>query len=277
MSIWVNPYFSIYLYKNYPRSASPFEITSLNPTNRVLIATQGSEFKYHLVKNLCSSLKSPEIYIKGIEVDDVDVNKWDHIIIPNSFIVKLNRKVDRFIKRVNQPDKILLFVTAGGADWVAKPDLEVDAITSASHIEYGDDLIKLIKDWINRDKGASWEPNDYIAALRFFSQVDVIKACENIKAQQNKYENVYPNLDIKINSIGYYYMRLGNTIAAQKIFKLNVDLFPEKSNVHDSYGEALFVNGNIKDAIKSYQQALELNPESESAIEMLSKLKKTSS
>ena len=56
------------------------------------------------------------------------------------------------------------------------------------------------------------------------------------------------------------------------IFRLNLDLYPETSNVYDSYGEALMVDGQINLAIQNYQKSLELNPENKNAERVIKKL-----
>jgi predicted negative regulator of RcsB-dependent stress response len=47
---------------------------------------------------------------------------------------------------------------------------------------------------------------------------------------------------------------------ALKIFKLNIDKFPESWNTYDSYGEAWANKGDKKKAIKNYEKALQMAP-----------------
>jgi len=221
---------SVYLFRNYPRSASPFEVQVENPNQKILIATQRSHFKDQFVSMLVDSLSLTTNYIRGVEVNDLkDMNDddWDKIIIINSFIVKLNRKADRFIQRAERPEKILLFVTSGGADWKPQPELQIDAITSASRIENENELIQLALDWISCDQNKTWEPEDRVLALLFFPRVDVDKACNYIKFEQDRYTAKYPDLKNIINLIGNYYLRLDDESGAQKIFDLNSAMFPE--------------------------------------------------
>jgi|GEM_PF-5528947 tetratricopeptide (TPR) repeat protein len=44
-------------------------------------------------------------------------------------------------------------------------------------------------------------------------------------------------------------------------------------NTYDSYGECLLLMGDTENGIKAYKKSLELNPENESAIKVLSELK----
>jgi len=268
---------AIYVILYYPREAEPFEINTLNPTKKVLIATQGSDFKDTLASVLCGSLKQSSVYVRGIDVGELaDVNDadWDRILIINSFVIWLNKDVDRFITRVAARDKILVFVTSGGADWLPQPEFAVDAITSASRKAYIDDLVHMIADWIDKEDDQRWEPDDCLLALQYFSQVDVEAACEAIALEQEKYRISYPHLVDVINRAGYQYLRLKDIQSALEIFRLNVSLFPDYWNVYDSYGEALLTNGDRESAIRNYREAVRLNPDSKSANEMLERLSK---
>lgn len=266
--------FAIYVYKFYPRTADSYEIVVTNPKEKVLIATQSTEFKNLLVKNLCDSLKSKSVYVKVIDIDkitEVGSDNWDRILIINSFIIQLNKEINNFLKK-DSTKKILLVVTAGGADWRPKQEIKVDAITSASRIEYTNNITKLINDWLDHDLNKKWTPSDYLLNLKFNPRVDVKEACSIIEQNQKYYKQLYPNLEGLINQIAYHYLRIDESDLATHIFKLNIHLFPDSWNVYDSYGEALVKTGKINKAIMNYKKALMLNPNSESSKEMLKKL-----
>ena len=269
--------FIVYVILFYPRKADSFEIISTNPTKTVLIATQGSDFKDTFIKTLCDSLKKSSLYIKGIDVKnlaEVNDENWDKILIINSFLIKLNKSVDRFVSRAVTPEKILIFVTSDGADWQPQPELMVDAITSASRKQYITNLVDLITIWIGKEGDQRWDTDDHLLTLRFFPRVDVKAACEAIVLERVRYELKYPNLINLINWTGYQFLRLRDIKSALEVFKLNVSLFPNAWNVYDSYGEALLANGDRETAIRNYQKAVELNPHSKSANNMLKKMSK---
>ena len=75
-----------------------------------------------------------------------------------------------------------------------------------------------------------------------------------------------------INDLGYYYMRRNELTNAMAVFKLNVEQFPESSNVYDSYGEVLLANGNKEEAITNYKKSVELNPANMNAVDILKNL-----
>ncbi|WP_445711907.1 S41 family peptidase [Flavobacterium sp.] len=76
-----------------------------------------------------------------------------------------------------------------------------------------------------------------------------------------------------LNSIGYSMLQEKSIDEAIIVFKENVKLFPEESNSWDSLGEAYFKNQDKENAFISYERALKLNPKSESAKEMIQKIK----
>jgi len=269
--------FAIYVILYYPRKVESFEINSANPTKKILIATQGSEFKNTLTKMLCDSLKKSSVYIRGMDVGELaEVNDkdWDKILIINSFIIRLNKNVDRIINRTYAPEKILVFVTSGGSDWQPPSQFKVDALTSASRTVYINDLVHMIINWVDNDNDQKWEPDDYMLALSYFPQVDVKTACEAIALDPEQYQALYPNLENMINQVGYHYLRLKDVPSALEAFRLNLTLFPGSWNVYDSYGEALLVHGDRESAIRNYRKAVELNPHNKHVNGKLEKLNK---
>jgi len=92
--------------------------------------------------------------------------------------------------------------------------------------------------------------------------------------QQDRDEPVYDISENYINELGYEFMQIENKINdALKLFKLNTELYPNAFNTFDSYGECLLKLGDKENAIIAYRKSVELNPENESAIKVLSELK----
>jgi tetratricopeptide (TPR) repeat protein len=92
--------------------------------------------------------------------------------------------------------------------------------------------------------------------------------------KQDKESSGYDISETTINALGYYYMTaMIQNENALKIFKLNTELYPDAFNTYDSYGECLLLMGDKESGIKAYKKSLELNPENENAIKVLSELK----
>jgi Flp pilus assembly protein TadD len=72
--------------------------------------------------------------------------------------------------------------------------------------------------------------------------------------------------------LGYQLIRANKSKEAIRIFQLNVEAYPQSSNVYDSLGEAYMNDGDKQQAIANYQKSLELNPKNGNAVLMLQKL-----
>jgi uncharacterized membrane protein len=76
----------------------------------------------------------------------------------------------------------------------------------------------------------------------------------------------------ELNSLGYELIRANKFKEAIRILQLNVEVYPQSSNVYDSLGEAYMNDGNKPQAIANYQKSLQLNPKNGGAVKMLQKL-----
>ena len=77
-----------------------------------------------------------------------------------------------------------------------------------------------------------------------------------------------------LNFFGYEILSEQKIDMAIEIFKLNIRLFPNEANPYDSLGEAYMIKGDIESSIKSYKNALEIDPNFQTAKEQLKKLTK---
>ncbi len=75
-----------------------------------------------------------------------------------------------------------------------------------------------------------------------------------------------------LNNLGYQLMGQRKLAQAIAIFKLNVEAFPESSNVYDSLAEAYMNHGERELAIANYQKSLQLDSKNVNAVEMIKRL-----
>jgi hypothetical protein len=76
----------------------------------------------------------------------------------------------------------------------------------------------------------------------------------------------------ELNSLGYRLLNAKKFKDAIRIFQLNVEAYPQSSNVYDSLGEAYMDDGNKPLAIANYQKSVQLNPKNRNAVIYLQKL-----
>ncbi len=74
------------------------------------------------------------------------------------------------------------------------------------------------------------------------------------------------------NSLGYRWMADGRIPEAIEVFKMNVEVFPEAWNAHDSLAEAYRNAGQRDLAVQHYRRSIELNPENENGKRALGEL-----
>jgi uncharacterized membrane protein len=76
----------------------------------------------------------------------------------------------------------------------------------------------------------------------------------------------------ELNALGYQLIQAKKFHEAIRVFQLNVEAYPQSSNVYDSLAEAYRDNGNKTEAVANYQKSLQLNPKNRNALAMLQKL-----
>ncbi|MGS2740170.1 alpha/beta hydrolase-fold protein [Sinomicrobium sp. M5D2P17] len=76
-----------------------------------------------------------------------------------------------------------------------------------------------------------------------------------------------------MNNFGYRQLRSNNIDEAIKIFKQNVENYPDSWNVYDSMGEAYMKKGERQLAIENYEKSVDLNADNQAGRKALNKLK----
>lgn len=76
----------------------------------------------------------------------------------------------------------------------------------------------------------------------------------------------------ELNNLGYQLLRAKKLQDAIRMFQLNVQAYPQSSNVYDSLAESYMNYGDKSQAIANYQKSLQLNPKNGNAVKMIQKL-----
>lgn len=100
----------------------------------------------------------------------------------------------------------------------------------------------------------------------------VVAAIAQYRQLKKDHPGDYDFSEKALNNLGYYLLKHERVADAIEIFKLNVEMYPQSSNVYDSLAEAYMGNKDRDLSIKYYKKSLELNPKNTNAIEMLKKL-----
>ena len=83
---------------------------------------------------------------------------------------------------------------------------------------------------------------------------------------------IYNFDESELNTLGYKLIRANKFKEAVRILQLNVEAYPQSSNVYDSLAEAYMDDVNKPHAIANYQKSLQLSPKNGGAVLMLQKL-----
>lgn len=110
-----------------------------------------------------------------------------------------------------------------------------------------------------------------VPALRKEIDARGVEGAMNLYQELKKSSTPYDFSENMLNILGYSYLEK-NLPVALSLFKLNMEQFPNSSNVYDSYGEALAKNNQKDLAIENYKKSLELNPGNTGGIKALENL-----
>ena len=115
--------------------AQSLEVAGAASGARVLIATQGSDFKNALTAALVEHLKHRSAHLKVIDVsalDRVDETEWDVMVLIHTWEMrKPPPSVKAFIDGSKAPEKLVVLTTSGAGDFKLPG---VDAISTASRM-----------------------------------------------------------------------------------------------------------------------------------------------
>ncbi len=142
-----------------------------------------------------------------------------------------------------------------------------------------------VNDYINRTlPGVDVPPVPLanVRLLRLASVTDVMEeglSRDGVKGLENAFRkfvsargSLSPFAERSINVFGYTLMNQSQMEAAEKVFELNVETYPNSFNVYDSLAEAYLNQGKKALAIEFYNKSLKRNPENQNAKDKLAEL-----
>lgn len=128
-------FFGIYLLLNIQGEAESFEVGSPKLDQKVLIASQASDFKNALVDSLITHLEEKPLYIKVVDVSalgDVNEEEWNSLVLINTCQqYKLHPDVKKYLDKAKNLSKVILVITSGSGEWKTD-EYDADIFTSTS-------------------------------------------------------------------------------------------------------------------------------------------------
>ena len=145
-----------YKYQYSMDIAEAFEVNSPDQNPRLLIATQGSDYKDKVTQGVVNYFEKDSIYIKGIDattLTNINPTDYDAILIIHTWENwRPPKAVELFINRNKAvKDKIVVLTTSGEGTFKME---DVDAITGESKLENAttqiNEIIKRLKPLLNQ-------------------------------------------------------------------------------------------------------------------------------
>jgi len=146
----------------------------------------------------------------------------------------------------------VILLTSSGGQWVG--ELEKELFYKMTNREYLPPKLSIAQELFNLIINDGFENGE-----KWFNE--------------NRDSDKYYLNEAEMNNVGYAFLQEQNDDLALRVFKLNVQLFPNSSNAYDSLGEVYLKIGNNELAIINYEKSVQLNPKNENAIKTLKKLK----
>lgn len=199
-------------------------------------------------------------------------------------VTRLNEYSGRFL--IN-PDRVLTVTQQGGrlfAQSISSPKFELIAVSDSEFVrrdvEISYTFVKgpsgnFDKIMLRFAEGGSEAPRmakDAVVPYELLTAGRLEEASEGYKKIKKEQPLNAAVQEARLNDLGYSLLRDKRLAEAIAIFKINVELYPQSSNVYDSLGEAYLANGDKERAAVNYKKSLELDPKNQNAINVLKKL-----
>lgn len=108
--------------------------------------------------------------------------------------------------------------------------------------------------------------------IEFLAEGSIQKGQAAYLALKNENPEKSSIQEATLNRVGYDFLSSDNSILAKRVFKVNILLYPESSNVYDSYAEACMKLGEFDLSIENYKKSVELDPKNNHAKEQIKKM-----
>lgn len=116
------------------------EIGDINAGRKVLIAGVTSEFKQNVITEVIEAFETQDYYLKIIglsQLDREETEQYGAIVLVNTYMAgRIDKRVAEFLQKDPTNPKAIIFYTIGDENNPPsgrnKPDIKVDAVTSAS-------------------------------------------------------------------------------------------------------------------------------------------------
>lgn len=155
---------TVYILVNRQGVIEPYQVGNPNAEVKVLIASQGSEFKNNLVEQIINKFNDQNTYFSVVDctsLEDKNEKEWNAVIIIHTMqIHEMPKEAKMFLSEVDDLSRIMLVSTSGGGDDMVQ-DFNVDAISAPSR----PGKIPGILEWINNKMENKINPKSLMSSF----------------------------------------------------------------------------------------------------------------
>lgn len=197
-----------------------------------------------------AATSKPELFNAYIAASPV--LHWD-----KGFVIK---RTEELLKTPSKTKKPLFVALGNEADYIQGFNSLKDILK-----KNGSDVFDFeTQQWLDEDHGSIVLRAYFSGLRRVYSDWPapasgtVADVESHYKKLSKKYGYEIPPPENLINQIGYALLRQNNAAEAIRIFRKNVEMYPNSANVYDSLAEALEKNGSLDQARSNYEKAYKI-------------------
>jgi len=161
-----------------------------------------------------------------------------------------------------------------GSMLILLPELSI-AVVMMKNADFGpgEELAHAVLDYALGDEPEPLRAPVMYPIAKTIAEEGIEKSVERYYELRGEESCTYAFDESHLSTLGYFLLSLGKVREAKEIFRLNMEVYPDSSNVYDSYAEACTISGDRRDAIVNYKKSLELDPGNQNAVEKLKMLR----
>ena len=138
-------FIGFYLLTNLQGVIESYQVGDPNAKYKILLASQGSEFKDQLLNDIVQQLESDTVFLSIVDctsLEKEEILDWNAIVIIHTTQIHgMPKAAKNYLTKIPDLSKVVLVTTSGGCDEVVT-EFDVDAVSTASRLFVTDTIAK---------------------------------------------------------------------------------------------------------------------------------------
>lgn len=136
-------FISYYLLSNLQGVIDSYQVGDPQAKYKILLASQGSEFKEKLLLDIVQQLESDTVFLSIVDctsLEKEEILDWNAIVIIHTTQIHgMPKAAKNYLTKIPDLSKVVLVTTSGGGDEIVT-DFDVDAISTVSRLSIKDSI-----------------------------------------------------------------------------------------------------------------------------------------